>query len=133
MNWSRAILAGVVGGIVVSVANFVMHGIIMANTYMKYPVFTQEEANPLWFFLIAILIAIAAAILFARTRACWGEGIGGGVSYGFWVGLVGFFGPFYNPLVIEGFPYFLAWCHGGILLIGFVVLGAVLGVMVKKS
>ena len=43
------------------------------------------------------------------------------------------FGNFYNPLVIDGFPYYLAWCHGGITLIGSVVGGAVVGLMIKRS
>ncbi len=32
--------------------------------------------------------------------------------------------PFYNTLVLDGFPYFLSWCQGGANLIGAVVLGA---------
>ncbi|MEE9562804.1 MAG: hypothetical protein V3W50_07030 [Thermoanaerobaculia bacterium] len=30
--------------------------------------FTQEEANPLHFFLVAIVIGIASAVFFAKTR-----------------------------------------------------------------
>lgn len=133
MNWGKAIVAGVVGGIVVSVANFIMHGMILGATYMRYPVFTQEEANPLWFFLVAICISVAAALLFARSRPCWPQGIMGGVQYGFWVGLVYFFSTFYNPLGLEGFPYYLSWCWGGINLIGFLLLGVILGAMYKSD
>jgi len=131
MNWTRALVAGIVGGIVVSIANFVMHGIIMQATYMKYPVFTREEANPLWFFVVAIFIALPAAVVFSRTRSIWGKGIAGGLSFGFWIGLIAFFREFYNPLVLEGYPYYLGWCQGGIALIGFLVLGVVLALMVK--
>lgn len=133
MNWMRALIAGIVGGIVLTAANFVMHGMMLGSTYMKYPVFTQEEASPLYFLLIALCMAIAAAILFAKTRACWGEGLVGGAVFGFFLGLVLFFVPFYSPLVFEGFPYYLAWCQGGVNLIGLVILGAVLGLLYKKS
>jgi len=68
MNWTKAILAGVVGGVVATIANSVLHGVIMANTYMKYDDFTKEAANPLWFFLVGICIGMPVAILFAKTR-----------------------------------------------------------------
>ncbi|UCF66281.1 MAG: hypothetical protein JSV80_10825 [Acidobacteriota bacterium] len=134
MNWTRTIGAGVVGGIVLWIAAFVLHGLVMGSTYMKYPeVFTQEEANPLWFLLIEILIAIPAAIIFAKTRGSWSAGVLGGVIFGFWIGLFGFFPQFFNPLVIEGFPYYLAWCWAGINMILSLILGAVLGGIIKAS
>ena len=132
MNCSRAILAGVAGGIVVTMANAVMHGMIMANTYQKYALFTKEEANPLWFFVVEICIGIAAAILFAKTRESWASGVVGGVTFGCFLGLVSFFPPFYDSLVLEGFPYYLSWCWGGINFIGFVIYGLVIGAVYKS-
>jgi len=134
MNWNRAIVAGVVGGVALWLASFVLHGVVMSATYMKYPdVFTQEEANPLWFLLIEILIAVPAAIIFARTRVSWPAGMAGGLVFGFWIGALGFFAQFFNPLVIEGFPYYLAWCWGGINMIVSLVLGVVLGGIIKEA
>jgi hypothetical protein len=134
MSWSKVIIGGVVGGIALNVADFVMHGIIMSPTYMKYTdVFSQEQANPLWFTLVAVCIGVAAAILFGKSRASWAEGWSGGATFGFCIGLIAFFPPFYDPLVIAGFPYYLAWCWGGINMIGFLVLGTVLGLIVKKG
>lgn len=134
MNWTKVLIAGVVGGIAVSIVDFVLHGMVMGATYREYSdVFTQEEANPVWFFVIAICIAIFAAALFAKTRDCWGDGVKGGATYGFYLGLVFFFQPFYSALVIDGFPYYLSWCHGGISLIGAVVLGAVLALVYKRG
>lgn len=75
MNWTRTVLAGVVGGVVANLVDFVNHGMILGGTYAKYPeVFTQESANPAWFFLISISIAIFAAALFGKTRAAWTNG-----------------------------------------------------------
>ena len=132
MSWSRILGSGVVAGIVVALVNYVLHGIIMADTYTRYSdTFSQEPANPVWFFVVAIAIAIFFTILFAKTRQCWAAGARGGVTYGFWLGMVAFFANFYDPLVIAGFPYYLAWCHGGIGLIGAVVGGAVIGLIYK--
>ncbi len=134
MNWTKVLIAGVVAGIVRNLADFVMHGMMMSSTYMGLPdVFDQEPANPIWFFVIAIVIATAAAALFAKTRQSWGDGLAGGAAFGFWVGLVVAFIPFYNPLVIDGFPYYLAWCWAGIDIIGAVIMGAVIGALYPKG
>ena len=133
MNWSKIAIAGVVGGVVHTLANYVMHGIIMANAYMKYPdVFTQEEAGVHWFFIVGVIIGIMACVLFAKTRSSWADGFMGGATFGFYLGLVIFFLQFYPTLVIDGFPYHLSWCWGGIDLIGFTILGGVLGALYKE-
>ena len=134
MNWGKIVIAGVVAGVVLWLVDFVLHGWIMASAYLKYPgVFTQEEASPFWFLAVAICIAITVAILFAKTCDCWASGLTGGATFGFFLGLVAFFGPFYFPLVLEGFPYYLAWCWGGIHIIEAVIGGAVIGAIYKKA
>lgn len=128
----RILAAALVGGVVMWLASFVLHGVVMGATYMKYPdVFTQTASNPVWFLVIEVLIALPAAAIFARTRASWSPGVMGGLVFGFWIGFLGFFAQFFNPLVIEGFPYYLAWCWGGINVIVSLALGAVLGTMIK--
>ncbi|UCF38202.1 MAG: hypothetical protein JSU96_04930 [Acidobacteriota bacterium] len=133
MNWMRVLLAGVVSGIVATIANFVMHGVIMAGAYTKHQAFAvEEQANPLHFLLIAVCAGIMVAILFAKTQSCWAPGIAGGATFGLFVGLAYFFMTFYYPLVIAGFPYHMGWCWAGIDLIQFVVYGAVIGALYKK-
>ena len=133
MNWPRILLSGIAGGVALNIADFILHGMIMADTYKRYDsVFSQEPANPLHFALIAVCIGIASAILFAKTRSSWGAGATGGATFGFFLGLVGFFPGFYNSLVLDGFPYYLSWCWGGITVIGMVILGAVLGLVYKS-
>jgi hypothetical protein len=133
MNWTKIVGAGVVAGIVINLVDFVLHGLVMADTYRKYSdVFSQEQANPIWFFVVAIVMATLISILFAKTRDAWADGAKGGMTYGFWLGLIAFSSYFYNPLVIDGYPYYLAWCQGGITLIGVVIGGAVIGLMIKR-
>jgi hypothetical protein len=128
----KTILGGILGGLAMMLANFVMHGVIMADTYRRYPeVFSQEATNPAWFTLVCVLIGIALAILFARTRGSWAKGLTGGVAFGLLVGIIHFFSNFFDSMVYEGFPYFLAWCHGGMDAIAFTVAGAVLGLVIK--
>ena len=134
MNWKKALLAGAVAGIALNISEFVMHGLIMSGTYMKYPdVFSQDQSNPLYFLLVAMCIAIFGAILFAKTRQCWADGFKGGATYGFFLGMVFFWARFYDAIVYEGYPYYLSWCQGGINLIVIVIAGAVMGAIYKRG
>lgn len=134
MKWNRILLGAIAAGIATNIADFVMHGMIMGPTYAKHPdVFTQTPSNPVWFTVVSLAIAFTVALLFARTRSSWAPGWNGGLTYGFFVGLVGFFPSFYQSIVIDGFPYFLAWCWGGIQMIDSLIAGALLGVIVKRD
>jgi hypothetical protein len=94
--------------------------------------FEAPQANPAWFLLISFTICFMAALLFARTRVSWGAGWKGGLAFGFFLGLVFLFQRFYDPLVIDGYPYYLAWCQGGISMIDSLLAGAVIGSIVKS-
>jgi hypothetical protein len=132
MNGKKVVVAGAVGGVVLWLVDFVFHGVLMGGTYMKYPeVFAQEQSHVLHLLLVEVCLGIGAALLFARTRNSWAPGWSGGATFGFFLGLFAFWLPFFDPMVIEGFPYYMAWCHGGMAMIGAVVLGAVLGAIIK--
>lgn len=134
MNWGKILLGGIVAGIAMNIVDFVSHGVLLANTYTELDdVFTQTQANPVWFVLIAVCLSIALAIMFSRTRECWAAGAQGGATFGAYMGVFAFFPSFYDTLVVDGFPYYLAWCHGSIAFIGAVVAGAVLGLIIKRA
>lgn len=132
MNWTRIALAGAAAGIVTWLSDFVLHSMVMANTYKGLSqVYSQTPVNPAWFLLIATTICFMAALLFAKTRGSWAAGWKGGLTFGFYLGMAVFFVGFYNPLVIDGFPYYLAWCQGGIAMIDNLLAGAVIGSIIK--
>jgi len=134
MNWTRVVVGGIVAGLVTWIADFVQHGLLLGETYKRFnTVFTQTEASPLKFAAIAITVGILTALLFARSRGSWSAGWKGGASFGLYLGLAVFFSNFYFPLVIDGFPYHLAWCWGGIGVIDGVLGGAVLGALVPRA
>jgi hypothetical protein len=130
MNWSKALISGVVGGVAVAVYNAVTHGFIMAGEYAKVAHF-RADASPVWFVVLAILAGAVAGILFAKSRASWAAGPKGGMAFGLWLGLIAFLMAFYLPLTQKDFPYYLTWCMGSIDLIGWIVFGAVVGAMNK--
>lgn len=134
MNWKQIVIGGLAAGVALNICEFLLHGFVMASTYAKYPdLFTQEQASPLWFLLVAVCVALVASYLFARTRQLWAAGAAGGAHFGFVLGLFAMLTFFYNPLVYEGYPYYLAWCQGSITLICMIVAGAVLGLIVKRA
>ena len=103
MNWSKILIAGIVGGIVLMIVNVVLHGFVLGSTYMRYPeVFNQEESGMVWFAVLSVVIAITLAILFAKTRKCWGAGLKGGLIFGLVAGLTHFFPNFYDPNPLHG-------------------------------
>lgn len=130
MNWNKALISGVVGGVAVTLYNTLMHGFIMREAYSKVAHF-RADANPVWFALLAVLVGIVGGILFAKTRASWGAGPKGGISFGVWLGVIAFLMAFYLPLTQKDFPYYLTWCMGGIDFLGWIVFGAVVGAMNK--
>lgn len=133
MNWTKILLATVVGGVMMNITEFVLHGVILGNTYTKYPdVFTQTQANPVYFLVIAVMITLFAAILFSKTRNCWAGGWKGGATFGFFLGMVAFWTRFYDALTVDGYPYFLSWCQGGSALIALTLMGIGLGLVLKN-
>jgi hypothetical protein len=130
MQWSKVLLAGLAGGVVVSIYDFIMYGLIMGSTFQKYEVF-RSDANAMWFPVLAILTGLVGAVFFAKSRSAWSAGAKGGVNFGFWVGLIGVIANFYMPLTFNGYPYYLTWCTGGIVLVGWMAYGAVVGAMYK--
>ena len=132
MNWMKVFITGIVGGIVVWLYSYLMHGLIMAKTYEKHEIF-RDDASPVFYLLAMVFIAISGALLFAKTRNSWADGLKGGITFGFFVGLIIFFSQFMNVLVFKGFPYHLSWCWGGIEIIGWLIFGAVAGLLIKKS
>lgn len=134
MNWTRVFVGGIVVGIVMWVADFVLHGMVMGETYKKYDqVFSQTQANPMSFLAISVVVSIFVAILFGKTRASWGAGWKGGMAFGLYFALAMFFMNFYYPLVIAGFPYYLGWCWGGIGVIEGLIAGSVLGALIPRE
>lgn len=132
MNWIKVFIAGVVSGFVVWLVDFALHGLVLGSTYAKYDVFhVEREPSPFTFLWIEVCLFICVAILFAKTFSCWGGGWKGGAKFGLFFGIAIFFTGFFTPVVIKGFPYFLAWCQAGSSVIAAIVGGAVIGALYK--
>jgi len=133
MNWGRAVLAGLAAGFVQNIVNLVVHVVVLGSLYVDQAAFAQEEASPISFGIVALVLGVATAILFACSRNSWKAGAMGGLHFGVLVGAVVGFQQFYLTLVINEFPYQAAWSWLGADIVSFGVGGLVLGALYKKT
>ncbi len=130
MQLNKALTAGAVGGIVMAIYDYLVHGMLLAGQYQAIEGFKQAD-NPIWFPVVTIVMGLVAGILFAKTRGSWESGAKGGMMFGLWIGLLGGFAAFFSPLMIKGFPYAMAWYSLVVQVIGWMIYGAVAGSMYK--
>ena len=137
MNWGRAIGAGLAAGFVQNIANFVMHGLVLGGMYLDQPAFVQEPDNMamqiVWYLVIALVLGVVASLLFASSRQSWQPGAKGGLHFGVLLGAVVGFQQFYLTLVVNDFPYHVAWIWLGVDIISFGIGGMVLGAVYKRA
>ncbi len=137
MNWGRAIGAGLAAGFVQNIVNFVLHGLVLGSMYTDQPAFVQEPDDMamqiVWFLVIALTIGTVAGLLFASSRQSWADGARGGLHFGILLGAVVGFQQFYLTLVVNDFPYSVAWIWLGVEIISFGVGGMVLGAVYKRA
>ncbi|MDE2690336.1 MAG: hypothetical protein OXI49_07445 [Acidobacteriota bacterium] len=137
MNWGRAIGAGLAAGFVQNIANFVMHGLVLGGMYLDQPAFVQEPDNMamqiVWFLVIALVLGVVASLLFASSRQSWQPGAKGGLHFGVLLGAVVGFQQFYLTLVVNDFPYHVAWLWLAVDVISFGIGGIVLGAVYKRA
>ncbi len=137
MNWGRAIGAGLAAGFVQNIANFVMHGLVLGGMYLDQPAFVQEPDSMamqvVWFLVIALVLGVVASLLFASSRQSWQPGAKGGLHFGVLLGAVVGFQQFYLTLVVNDFPYHVAWLWLAVDVISFGIGGMVLGAVYKRA
>ncbi len=137
MNWGRAIGAGLAAGFVQNIANFVMHGLVLGGMYLDQPAFVQEPDSMamqvVWFLVIALVLGVVASLLFASSRQSWQPGAKGGLHFGVLLGTVVGFQQFYLTLVVNDFPYHVAWLWLAVDVISFGIGGMVLGAVYKRA
>ena len=131
MNLGKALIAGVVGGIVLTLLQFVGHGVVMGDMYAADAALFDQTINPAWFFALGVLHGCVAAYFFARTRSAWGAGMNGGIMFGAFIGLMAFVAAFYQSVVLVSYPYAMSWYAGITDIASWIGYGATVGAMYK--
>lgn len=126
-------IAVLVTGVVVNIFDFIVHGMMLASTYMSMPdVFNQTE-DPTWFIVGDFIAVLVFAWFYDKVYSSFGGGMMAGATYGLYAGvLVSFPTWIFAHLMIAGFPYGLAWTFTLLGIVWGVIAGAVLGAMYKK-
>ncbi len=117
--------------VVLSLLNYVIHQVILRDTYMKLiesGFMRSEEAGTMWiYFVTALVVAFFFTLIFSKGYN--GTGAGEGVRFGLYAGLL-LMTPFaYDTYASVPIPYSLAlqWFLYGI--IEYVILGVVVSMV----
>ena len=134
LNVKRWLIATVVVFVVMAALEYIIHGVLLAPWYAETPQYWRTQSDMMgrirWMYLGYAFFA--ALFTYVFTRGYEGKpGIGEGVRYGFWIGLLLCLPTmFINHTV---FPYpnkiVIAWLAAGVVQA--VILGIVLAMIYK--
>lgn len=118
MNMQRFVLAAIAAFVAMMVFNFLWHGLLLESMYMATTNLwrPQDQMGAFFPWAVAFTLAIGFVLAFLFTRHYEAKGIGEGVRFGFYVGLL-------MGLLQAGiYPYLaipallgVAWFVGGLL------------------
>lgn len=127
-------LAVLVGGVVLNVLDFVLHGMILHSYYGGMPELFNPPGNPVSFIIGDFVFALVFVWVYDRVYASFGGGPRGGATFGVYAGVITSFPTwFLMSFIIKGFTMDLAWIWTINGLVWSVILGAVIGSVYKKG
>jgi hypothetical protein len=128
MDLKKWITISLVLGVVANIMDFVVQGNLLAGYYAGPP-FRQENNIP-WLVVGDFVACMVFAWIYLKFAGAVTPGAAGGAAIGAYAGvLVNFPTNIFIYLLIDGFPYTIAWiwtCYG---IAWYVVLGAIAGAM----
>ncbi len=121
--------------IVLSLMNFVIHNVLLKDTYMRLVetgLMRGEEAGTMWiYFVTALVVSFFFTLIFSKGYN--GSGVGEGARYGLYVGLL-MATPFaYDSYASYPLPYHLALQWFLYATVQYVVLGIIVAAVFGKS
>ena len=133
MNVKKFILTSIVVFIVYEILTYVVHGLILGNTYMAMPgVWRQDMQSMMWIMWLGALF-FCFMFVFVFTKGYEGKGIGEGVRFGLIIGLLMVVVQMLDQYVIYPVPFglVLQWIVFG--LIQYIILGIVAALLYKPA
>jgi hypothetical protein len=129
----RLVKLGVVMGIVLNVIDFIVQGNLMAGLYAASPAF-RNTADVIPFLVLGdVVAAFVFAWAYLKLGSATGDGPGGGALFGLYAGVLLAFPTYiFNNLLINNYPYSLAWTLTIYTIIVYVILGAIAGALKKR-
>lgn len=132
MGLKKIIVVSLVLGVVANLIDFVVQGNMLAGYYTQAPF--RQTANIIWLVLGDFVAAAVFVVVYARIAGSFKAGAAGGAELGLYCGvLVSFPTNIFLYLLIDGFPYGLAWIWTVYSVLWYVVLGAVAGAVLGRQ
>jgi hypothetical protein len=131
----KVIPAFITAYIVLNLMNFLVHSVILRETYMtlvEKGMMRPEGSGTMWiYFVTSLVIAFFFTLIFSKGYE--GKGIGEGVRFGLYAGLI-IATPFaYDTYASTPIPYALALQWFLYMTIEYIVLGVVVAAVFGKS
>ena len=133
MKISKCWLAVLIAGLVASGLDCIVQGQLINNAYYaKMESFKHDTAMGWYIFGDFIAVAVFAWV-YGKVASVFGEGLKGGACAGFTLGVFATF-PAYHfvCMTTKGYPYALAWINTGYGIVWYMVIGAIVGAIMKK-
>jgi hypothetical protein len=133
MNMRRVLIGTVVVGIVANVIDYVLYTYLIGSWYSSLP-FMNPNPPMLWLIIGDFAAAFMLSAAWDKVGAAFGRGSGAGFRFGLAAGaFVTFPAYLFWQMQTTGFPYALAWKTIIVGVLGYGVLGWVLGMLDGKQ
>jgi hypothetical protein len=126
-------LAVLIAGIVAVVLDWAVQAKWLASAYYSRIESMRVDAKPINF-IIGDFVAVAVlAWVLTRLSSSFGSGARGGANAGFYLGvLVSFPAYHFIFLTFKGYPYSLTWINTIYGVIWYMIIGAILGAVMRR-
>ena len=134
LNVKQWIIASIAVFIAMSILEFIVHAVLLQSWYVEYPQYWRPEAEMMglmgWMHLGYAIFALLFTLIYSKGYE-GKPGVGEGIRYGFWVGLLLHLPKMFALHTIYPYPggLLVAWMVSGI--IESIILGALVGMIYK--
>lgn len=133
MTTARFWIAVLVTAVVVNALDSLFYGVLMANSLSQIAGMRQGT-NVWWFVLGDVAAALVLTLVFTKVRSAFASSLSGGAACGFLLGVfAGFPANHFMYLMIDGYPYWLAWVGTFYTIIWYTLAGTILGAILKPK
>ena len=128
--WIAVLVAGIVG----NALDAYVQGHVLTNAYFSKIDSMRHDTSPAWFIIGDFVAVFVLAWVFDRVASVFGAGAKGGACAGFALGVLANF-PMWHMIsfMVKGIPYALVWIETLYGIGWYVLLGAIMGAMMKKA
>jgi len=126
-------LAVLIAGIVAVILDWAVQAKWLASAYYLRIESMRVDAKPINFVVVDFVAVAVLAWVLRRLSSSFGSGARGGANAGFYLGvLVSFPSYHFIFLTFKGYPYSLAWINTIYGIIWYMIIGAILGVLMRR-